>query len=91
MVVFAMENIPENFRGELTRWMIEVKAGVFVGNITQVVRNILWDKICKYENSGAAVMIFSFNNEQGFSMEMCGQPRRRVVDLEGVFLISTII
>jgi CRISPR-associated protein Cas2 len=28
-----LEKVPTSLRGELTRWMLEPKSGVFVGNI----------------------------------------------------------
>ena len=33
MVVIVIDNAPEKLRGELTRWLLETKPGVFVGKI----------------------------------------------------------
>ena len=35
MTVLILERVPASLRGQLTRWMLEVKAGVFVGNIAR--------------------------------------------------------
>ncbi len=43
MVVMILERVPESVRGELSLWMIEPKAGVFVGNLSALVRDKLWD------------------------------------------------
>lgn len=90
MVVIVMENASEGIRGELTRWFLEVKAGTFVGNISAAVRQRLWSKVCDCPDAGAALMIFSAQTEQGFAIEMCHEPRRSVVDMEGLTLIKTM-
>ena len=41
MVVMLMEKVPKSVRGELTRWLIELRSGVFVGNISALVRDKL--------------------------------------------------
>ena len=74
-------------RGELTRWFLELKPGVFVGKVNVRIRDLLWERICKTEAADGAVMVYSDTNEQGFSMRVYGDPKRSVVDLEGVQLI----
>ncbi len=84
MTVIAMDTAPEGVRGELTRWFLELKPGVFVGKVNVRIRDLLWERICKTEAADGAVMVYSDTNEQGFSY---GDPKRSVVDLEGVQLI----
>lgn len=50
-------------------------------------RFYLWERICKTDAADGAVMVYSDTNEQGFSMRVYGDPKRSVVDLEGVQLI----
>ncbi len=45
MVVIILESVPTSVRGELTRWLLELHAGVFVGNISAMVRDKLWEMI----------------------------------------------
>ena len=45
MVVLVLERVPTSLRGELTRWMLEPKAGVFVGTMSALVREQLWEKV----------------------------------------------
>ncbi len=47
MVVFLMEKVPVSLRGEITRWMLELRPGVFVGNISALVREKLWEAVCQ--------------------------------------------
>src|ERR1039457_2863556 len=47
MVVLVLERVPPGLRGELTRLMLEIRSGVFVGTLTSVVRDRLWRKACQ--------------------------------------------
>ena len=71
--------------------MLEVKAGVYVGNISAGVRTRLWDKVQNSIGEGAALIIYSAQNEQGFAIEVCRTPERDVVDMEGLYLIRRIV
>lgn len=53
-----------------------------------MVRDKLWDKIQTASPDINAIMIFSSDSEQGFSLKMIGDPKRTVVDIEGIELIK---
>ncbi len=88
MTLITMENVPESLRGECTRFLIEIKAGVFLGTISAAVRSLLWKKVKENAQSGAAILAYSYPNEQGFVLEMHGDPRRKIVDIDGLNLIQ---
>ena len=88
IVVIAMDNAPESIRGELTKWFLELKPGVFVGNVNARIREKLWERVCMTHLADGAVMVFSSKNEQGFSMKLSGAPKRSVVDLDGIQLVK---
>ena len=88
MTVLILENASLGVRGEVTQWLLEVKPGVFVGKISAAVRERLWKKVKENMAEGAALLIYSAQNEQGFQMETCRTPERRVVDMEGIYLIA---
>mgnify|MGYP001118811559 CR=1 FL=1 len=88
MVTFIVEAAPDSLYGELTRWLLEPKHGVFVGNVNAMVREKLWKKIQNSGNETSAIMIFNSDTEQGYSLEMTGEPKRCVVDIEGIELIK---
>lgn len=90
MVVIVMENGSPRLRGELTRWVLEAKPGVYVGNVSAMVRERLWKKICGEKPEVNALLIYSASCEQGFRMEMHGDPRRRVIEMEGIQLIKCV-
>jgi len=87
MVVMVLENVPVSLRGELTRWLIEPHAGVFVGHVNAMVRDRLWDKCCKAKRAGGVVQIWSTNTEQRFKMRAHGNAQREIVEFDGLQLI----
>ena len=87
MVVFLMEKVPVALRGEITRWMLELKPGVFVGNISALVREKLWEMICQKLKGGAAMLLHSAANEQGYKIRTFGETSRKVKDFDGLQLI----
>lgn len=91
MTILILENMSPGFRGEVTQWLLEVKAGVFIGKISAGVRQGLWKKVKDNVNDGAALIVYSAQNEQGFQMDVCRTPERSVVDLEGIYLIKRIV
>ena len=88
MVVLVIDNGSEKLRGELTRWLMEIKPGVLVGNISAMVREKLWDKVNQDSERRGAVLLYSMNTEQGFAMKMCGEPKRQIIDFDGIQLIE---
>jgi CRISPR-associated protein Cas2 len=87
MVVIILETVPVGLRGELTRWLIEPHAGVFVGHVSAMVRDRLWQKCCQGLRDGGVLQIWSTNTEQRFQMRSYGDTRREIVDFEGLQLI----
>ncbi len=87
MIVMILEHVPVSLRGELTRWLLEPYPGVFVGHVSAMVRDRLWEKCCKSCKDGGVVLIWSTNNEQRFTMRMHGETKRSIVELEGIQLI----
>jgi CRISPR-associated protein Cas2 len=89
MVVILLENVRTGLRGELSRWLFEVKSGVFVGKVSALVRDELWDFVAARLGKGSAVMLFPMNTEQGFDVRTLGKPSRQLVDIEGLWLVKT--
>lgn len=88
MVVLATTAVPDHLRGALSRWMIEVTPGMFVGTISAKVRDELWNAASAVVGDGAAVLIHPDDNEQGFSLRTAGERRRRPVDFDGLTLVA---
>lgn len=88
MVVMTLEKVPDSLRGELSRWLIEVQTGVYVGAVSATVRDLLWDKVVQHARAGRCTQLYRSNNEQGFTIRMHGEARRQLVDIEGYQLVA---
>lgn len=88
MTVIILEKVSPALRGELTRWLIEPHPGVFIGHVSAMVRDRLWDKCCQKLKAGGALQAWSTNNEQRFTIRMAGNTKRTVVDFDGLQLIQ---
>jgi CRISPR-associated protein Cas2 len=87
VVVLILERVPSGLRGDLNRWMLEPRAGTFVGAMPARVRERLWDKACKEARDGSCVMITTAPTDQGFVVRVHNEPARSVVDFDGLSLI----
>ncbi len=87
MTVFVLENVPPSLRGALSRWLIEVKAGVFVGKVSARVREELI-KLCVYHaEDGTVLALWRTNTEQGFDI-FSYQPRHYIpIKVEDIWLV----
>lgn len=86
MIVITMSCCPSRLRGDLTRWLIEIDTGVYVGNLNARVRDAVWARVCKNIGNGRATMVYSANNEQ--KMEFCiHNASWEPVDYDGIKLV----
>ncbi len=88
MLVIVVENVPPRLRGRLAIWLLEVRAGVYVGNVSRRVREMIWDTVIKGIEEGNAVMAWSTNTESGFDFLTWGTNRREPVEIDGLKLVS---
>jgi CRISPR-associated protein Cas2 len=88
MIVLLMEKVPVSLRGEITRWMIELRPGVFAGNLSAMVRDKLWEHICQKLRGGAATLLQSAANEQGYTVRTFGDTARKIRDFDGLQLVT---
>ena len=88
MLAIVVENVPPRLRGRLAVWLLEVRAGVYVGNTGRRIREMIWAQVEKGIGEGNAVMAWSTNTESGFDFMTLGQNRREPVELDGLKLVS---
>jgi len=88
MVVMILENVPKGLRGDLTRFLVEVDVGVFVGKVSGMVRDLLWEKAVEKAGNGRVAMAFDADNEQGFALRLAGFEDRVLRDFDGLLLVS---
>jgi CRISPR-associated protein Cas2 len=88
MLVIVTENVPPRLRGRLPVWLLEVRAGVNIGNPSKRPREFIWGQVLEGAEDGNAVMAWSTNTESGYDFETIGSNRRIPVDFDGLRLVS---
>jgi CRISPR-associated protein Cas2 len=88
MLVVIVEDAPPRLRGRLAVWLLEVRAGVYVGNYGRRVREMIWTQVCAYIETGNAVIAWTAPTDAGFSFDTVGKSRRIPVDLDGFRLVA---
>ena len=88
MLAIVAENAPPRLRGRLALWLLEVRAGVYVGKVSRRTREMIWDTVEKGIEGGNAVMVWTTNSESGFDFLTLGANRRIPVEMDGIKLVS---
>jgi CRISPR-associated protein Cas2 len=88
MLVIVVENVPPRLRGRLNVYLIEVRTGVYVGDTSKRVREMLWEQVCAFCKDGNAAMAWSTNTESGYDFATIGPNRRNPVEMDGLKLVS---
>lgn len=88
MLVIVTESVPPRLRGYLSRWLLEVRAGVYVGNYSVRVREKLWEVVGQQIGEGNAVLAWTSPHESGFEFRTIGVNCRTAVDWDGLPLVA---
>ena len=88
MLVIVVENVPPRLRGRLAVWLLEIRAGVYVGEYSRKVREYIWTQVANEIGNGNAAMAWTAPTESGFDFDTVGKNRRIPVELDGVKLVS---
>ena len=88
MLMVVTENVPPRLRGRMAIWLLEVRAGVYVGDVSRRVREMIWQQIKELAEEGNVVMAWATNTESGFDFQTYGDNRRVPVEYDGLRLVS---
>lgn len=86
MIVVTLTKVPAALRGDLTKWTQEIQTGVYVGNVSARIRDLLWDRIVQNIGHGEATLAYNTNSELGYTFRTTRQDRQ-VVNYDGVPLM----
>lgn len=89
MIVVVLSVCPEKLRGELTRWLLEISTGVYVGHVPARVRELLWLRIVDDVGRGRALMVHSARGEQGLAFRVHNHAWEPV-DVDGITLMRRV-
>ena len=88
MLVIVTNNAPPRLRGRLAAWLVEVRAGVYIGDYGKRVREMIWQQLEALIDDGDAVIAWSTNTESGFEFQTLGANRRMPIDYDGLRLVQ---
>jgi CRISPR-associated protein Cas2 len=86
--VLDLEAAPPRLRGAVSRWAIEVRAGLYVGVTSVKTRDEIW-KLAERElrGEGRGVLVFPSQRQvTGFEVRTTGVGRRAIADVDGLSL-----
>lgn len=86
MIILTLTDCPIKLRGDLTKWLLEISPGVFVGQVSARVRDHLWELIKETTKSGKATMVFNTNNEQRLDFRVHNS-EWEPIDFDGIKLM----
>lgn len=87
MLVVVTEAVPPRLRGRLAVWLLEIRAGVYVGDVSRRVREMIWEHVNGLAEDGNVVMAWASRHESGFEFQTYGKNRRMPMDHDGLRLV----
>ncbi|WP_341485882.1 type I-E CRISPR-associated endoribonuclease Cas2e [Thioclava sp. GXIMD4215] len=88
MMVIVVSRAPPRLRGRLAAWLLEIRAGVYVGDYSARTRERIWDQVLGGLEDGDAVMVWRAPTDQGFDFLTAGKNRRMPEDFDGLKLVK---
>lgn len=88
MMVVITNNAPPRLRGRLAVWLLEVRAGVYVGVYSARTREMIRGQVADLIGDGDAVIAWAAATDAGFDFETFGQNRRTPIDFDGFKLVA---
>lgn len=87
MMVIVTRRAPPRLRGRLAVYLLEVRAGVYVGNYDRRTRERIWETVVQAIGDGDAVLCWTASCEAGFEVRTTGHNRREPIDADGTPLV----
>ena len=82
------ENVPARVRGRMAIWLLEIRAGVYIGDVSRRTREMVWEHLAAGYESGSVVMAWASGHESGYEFQTMGLNRRVPVEFDGLFLVA---
>ncbi|MEU1885326.1 type I-E CRISPR-associated endoribonuclease Cas2e [Micromonospora rifamycinica] len=86
MTVIILTACPEGLRGHLTQWLLEISAGVYVGQVNSRIRHRLWAKVVEMAGPGRALLVYQQPGEQRLTFAVHDH-HWEPVDFDGITLM----
>lgn len=90
MTVILLEKVSPALRGNLGKWMVELKSGCFVGKTNALLRDLLWERCLRNSGEGSVIQAWYCPGEQGFQFRCHNLNGREMVDYDGIYLMRIL-
>ena len=87
-LVVVTENVPPRLRGRMAIWLLEIRAGVYIGDASRRTREMIWEQLLAGYEDGSVVMAWASSNESGYEFQTLGPNRRLPVEFDGLYLVA---
>ena len=87
-LVVVTENVPPRLRGRLAIWLLEVRAGVYIGDVSKRIREMIWEQLQLGCEGGNVVMAWASSHESGYEFQTLGESRRIPVEFDGLMFVA---
>ncbi|KAF1021698.1 MAG: CRISPR-associated endoribonuclease Cas2 [Paracidovorax wautersii] len=87
-LVVVTENIPPRLRGRMAIWLLEVRSGVYIGDVSRRTREMIWQHLEAGYEDGNVVMAWASTSESGYDFQTLGANRRQPIDYDGLRLVA---
>ena len=87
-VVVVTEDVPPRLRGRMAIWLLEVRAGVYIGDVSTRTREMIWEHLQAGYEQGSVVMAWASSHESGYEFQTLGANRRLPVEFDGLHLVA---
>jgi CRISPR-associated protein Cas2 len=87
-LVVVTENVPPRLRGRIAIWLLEIRAGVYIGDVSRRTREMIWEQLAEGYENGSVVMAWASSHESGYEFQTLGPSRRLPAEFDGLYLVS---
>jgi CRISPR-associated protein Cas2 len=87
-LVVVTENVPPRLRGCIAIWLLEIRAGVYIGDVSRRTREMIWEQLFAGYEEGSVVMAWASSRESGYEFQTLGPNRRLPVEFDGLYLVA---
>lgn len=91
MIIVISENLPQRVKGILCIWLLEVKTGIFVGNLNSKIEDRILKFLNQYMKSNSDILIVRNNDKdttQGFNIHYPYNSKNKLINISGLQLIQ---
>lgn len=86
MIVVISTNLPKRVKGVLKIWMLEIKAGVFIGNINKKIEDRIFKFLMPYVSDKYELIVIRSNATQPQGFDICLYNFTNLKTMSGLYL-----